>query len=81
MVYSIAFLALMLWGLVAFLGRRWGWPGAVVASLFGLFCIRGMFTGMAGGEVRKMITTRPRRAAAWLVVLGGLGAALGLVWL
>src|SRR5262249_10890726 len=40
---------------------------------------RGLFQGFAAGEVRLMLTTRRKRTAAWLLVLGGLSAALCLI--
>jgi len=78
-LYSVAFLALMLWALVALLGHDWGWLGAIGATLLGYLGARGLFHGFAGGEVRKMIITRYKRTAAWLMILGGLGAALDLM--
>jgi multidrug resistance efflux pump len=75
--YSAFFLALMLGALVPFLWRSWGWPGLTLAGLLCFFSARGLFKGVAGGEVSAMITTRRRRTATWLLGLGGLAAVLG----
>jgi len=73
-LYSIVFLALGLWAMVAFLGRDWGWLGATAVALVGGLGVWGLFRGIAGGEVRKMIARRHKRTAAWLLILGGLVA-------
>ena len=44
-LYSVAFLALMLWGLGGVLARRWGWFGAIGAVLLGCLAARGLFRG------------------------------------
>jgi putative peptide zinc metalloprotease protein len=75
-LYSAFFLALMLGALVPFLWRSWGWPGLALAGLLCFFSARGLFKGVAGGEVRTMIATRRRRTTTWLLGLGGLAAVL-----
>jgi multidrug efflux pump subunit AcrA (membrane-fusion protein) len=74
--YSAFFLALMLGALVPFLWRSWGWPGVTFAGLLCFFSARGLFKGVADGEVRTMIATRRRRVITWLLGLGGLAAVL-----
>jgi hypothetical protein len=74
--YSAFFLALMLGALVPFLWRSWGWPGLTLAGLVCFFSARGLFKGVADGEVRTMIATRRRRMATWLLGLAGLAAVL-----
>jgi multidrug efflux pump subunit AcrA (membrane-fusion protein) len=78
-LYGLVFLALMLWGLFHSLGARWGWLGTGAVALLGFLAARGLFQGFAAGEVRTMVTTRPRRTVLWLLGLGGLAAVLGLV--
>src|SRR5262249_51875259 len=74
--YSAFFLALMLGALVPFLWRNWGWPGLTLAGLLCFFSARGLFQGVASGEVRTMIAMRRRRTTTWLLGLGGLAAVL-----
>ena len=74
--YSAFFLALMLGALVPFLWRSWGWPGLVAAGVLCFYSARGLFKGVAGGEMSTMITTRRRRTATWLLGLGTLAAVL-----
>jgi multidrug efflux pump subunit AcrA (membrane-fusion protein) len=78
-LYSIAFLALMLGAMIGLLGRDWGWLGAVAVASVGCLTLWGLFRGIAGGEVRKMILTRHKRTVTWLVGLGGLVAVSALV--
>jgi multidrug efflux pump subunit AcrA (membrane-fusion protein) len=66
----------MLGALVPFLWRSWGWPGLTLAGLLCFFSARGLLKGVAGGEVRTMITTRRRRTTTWLLGMGGLAAVL-----
>jgi multidrug efflux pump subunit AcrA (membrane-fusion protein) len=75
-LYSAFFLALMLGALVPFLWRSWGWPGLILAGLLCYFGARGLFKGLANGEVRTMIATRRRRTTLWLLALGCLAAVL-----
>jgi multidrug efflux pump subunit AcrA (membrane-fusion protein) len=78
-LYSVVFLALVLWGLFHALVPRWGWLGLGVVALLGLLAARGVFKGFTAGEVRTMIARRLIRTVCWLLVLGGLAAALWLV--
>jgi multidrug efflux pump subunit AcrA (membrane-fusion protein) len=78
-IYSLIFLALMLWGLFHVLGTGGGWLGAGAVVVLGLVSTRGLFRGFTNGEVRKMITMRHKRTIIWLLVLGALAAALWLV--
>jgi multidrug efflux pump subunit AcrA (membrane-fusion protein) len=71
-LYSIAFLALMLGAMIAFLGRDWGGLGAVAVALLGFLMLWGLFRGIAAGEVRKMLLTRHKRTLGWLVVVAGI---------
>jgi len=78
-LYSVVFLALMFVAMIALLGRDWGWLGAIAVASVGCLSLWGLFRGIAGGEVRKMIFTRHKRAVTWLVGLGGLVAVSALV--
>src|SRR5262245_34686146 len=71
--FSLVFLVLMLFGFFQFLGAHWGLAGGGVVVLLGAATLPGMFRGFTGGEVRKMIQTRRKRAAAW-----GLGLVTGV---
>ncbi|MBI3839281.1 MAG: HlyD family efflux transporter periplasmic adaptor subunit [Planctomycetia bacterium] len=75
-LYSVVFLALMLFALFQFLWRRWGLPGAVAVLFLGLVSARGLFRGFVAGEVHNMVTTRRKRTILWLLGLGGLAAVL-----
>ncbi len=78
-LYSLVFLALMLWWFLWFLWPSWGWLGVGGIGLLALLSGRGLLRGCAAGEVRKMITKRHKRSAIWLLALGGLAAAFGLL--
>jgi multidrug efflux pump subunit AcrA (membrane-fusion protein) len=78
-LYSLVFLALMLWGLFHVLGTGWGWLGGGAIALLGLVSAGGLFRGFSNGEVRKMITLRHKRTVIWVLILGALAAALWLV--
>jgi multidrug efflux pump subunit AcrA (membrane-fusion protein) len=78
-LYSVLFLALVLWGLFHFLGAKAGWLGVGLVALLGWFSVRGVFQGFTAGEVSIMVTTRRKRTVCWLLALGGLAAALCLV--
>jgi multidrug resistance efflux pump len=78
-LYALVFLTLMLVGLFHSLGSRWGWLGMGGVALLGFLAVLGLFHNVAVGEVRKMITTRRKRTVVWLLILGGLTAALWLV--
>jgi multidrug resistance efflux pump len=78
-LYALVFLALMLVGLSQTLGAQWGWLGTGGVALLGFLAVPGLFHNIAAGEVSKMITTRRKRTVVWLLILGGLAAALWLV--
>jgi multidrug resistance efflux pump len=78
-LFSLAFLALMLWGFYRFLASWAPLAGLVLVATLGGYLLPGMFRGLGGGEVRKMILLRRKRTVLWLLALGGLGAALVLV--
>jgi multidrug efflux pump subunit AcrA (membrane-fusion protein) len=65
-LYSVCFLALMLFGLAHF-GQRWGLLGMGGMLLLAVLSLRGVFQGFAAGEVEQMLLTRPQRTAAWCV--------------
>jgi multidrug efflux pump subunit AcrA (membrane-fusion protein) len=77
-LYALVFLALVLWGLFQSLGT-WGWLGLGGVALLGLLAARGLFRGIAAGEVTKMLMKRRKRTVVWLLILGGLAAGLRLV--
>ncbi len=77
--FSLFILATMLVGVLRFSGRKWGLLGTIGAGALWFVAMRGLFRGFLGGEVRKMIFKRTRRAVLWVLVLGGLSAALVLI--
>jgi multidrug efflux pump subunit AcrA (membrane-fusion protein) len=77
-LYALVFLALILWGLFHSLGT-WGWLGLGGVVLLTLLAARGLFRGVAAGEVTRMLTMRRKRTIIWLLLLGGLAAGLCLV--
>jgi multidrug resistance efflux pump len=78
-LYSATFLTLMLWALLLFLWRDWGWAGLAGVAVLGLVSTRGLLHGFTAGEVGRMITMRRKRTALWVLLLGGLAALLCLV--
>lgn len=78
-LYSVLFLALMLWALFQVLWRAWGWLGAIGVLLLGFISTQGLFHGVSGGEIHNMIATRRKRTFFWFLSLGGLAAGLCLV--
>ncbi|MEK7215900.1 MAG: hypothetical protein AAB289_09935, partial [Chloroflexota bacterium] len=78
-LYSIVFLALMLWAFSGYFWSRWGWLGLGGVALLGWASVPGLFYGFSAGEVRKMFRLRQHRTAVWLVLLGAGAAALVFV--
>ncbi|MCI0631985.1 MAG: efflux RND transporter periplasmic adaptor subunit [Phycisphaerales bacterium] len=78
-LFSLAFLSIVLLGLIEFFGARWGIVGFAGVCFFGVMAMRGLLTGFFSGEVRNMIRFRPFHTAFWFLALGGAGAALSLV--
>jgi multidrug resistance efflux pump len=78
-LYALAFVALTLWGAFRSLGPGWGWLGVGSVALLGLLATRGLFRGIAAGEVRTMIARRLIRTVLWILGLGAVGAVLCLV--
>jgi multidrug efflux pump subunit AcrA (membrane-fusion protein) len=76
LLFSLVFLVLMLLAFSRFLGSRWGLVGFVIAGLLGMVMLRGLCRGLVLGEVRKMILSRHKRTAVWLLLLGAVAAAL-----
>ncbi|MCI0381409.1 MAG: efflux RND transporter periplasmic adaptor subunit [Gemmataceae bacterium] len=75
-LYSLVFLALMLWAFFHFLWSGWGWLGLGGIVLLGWASTRGLFQGFSAGEVRKMLLLRHKRTVVWLLLVGGAAAAL-----
>jgi multidrug efflux pump subunit AcrA (membrane-fusion protein) len=78
-LYSLVFLSLALWGMLWFLGERWGVVGMSAVTLLGLVSSRAMLKDTSSGEVRQMLTQRQRRLAVWLLVVAGAIALMALV--
>jgi multidrug efflux pump subunit AcrA (membrane-fusion protein) len=78
-LYSLAFLVLALGVLFRFAGAHWGVVGLGSVALVGLVGTRSLFREISCGEVSQMIRLRHKRAALWLLALGGLVAGLCLV--
>jgi multidrug resistance efflux pump len=75
-LYSLVLLALVLWGLLRWVG---GWWGAGGVALLAFLAAPGLFKGFTAGEVGNMIARRWKRTFVWLLILGGLAAGLCLV--
>ena len=69
----------MLWGFYRFLASWSQLAGLVLVATLGGYLLPGMFRGLGGGEVRKMILFRRKRTVLWLLALSGLAATLVLV--
>ncbi|MCI0456344.1 MAG: HlyD family efflux transporter periplasmic adaptor subunit [Gemmataceae bacterium] len=78
-LFSMMYLVLMLVLFYHLLGSRWGLVGGAGVALLGLMTLPGMFQGLGGGEVKQMLRLRWKRTAVWLLILGGIPAALVLV--
>src|SRR5262249_24607124 len=78
-LYSFAFLALSLVVMSHFLGARLGLLGLAAVMLLGLLSLRGLLHGFTSGEVRNMILFRHKRTLVWVLLLGGVPAALCLI--
>ncbi|MCI0458094.1 MAG: HlyD family efflux transporter periplasmic adaptor subunit [Gemmataceae bacterium] len=78
-LYSVVFLSFMLWLMLGFFGANWGWAGVGLVALLGHLTLRGLFRGFTAGEVANMISKRCKRTAVWLLILGGVAAALCFV--
>jgi putative peptide zinc metalloprotease protein len=68
-LFSLCYLALMLIGLSALLGARWGWAGIAVVTFLGVFTMQGFFAGLGGGEFRQMVFQRRKRTTVWMLAL------------
>jgi putative peptide zinc metalloprotease protein len=78
-LFSMTYLVLMLVVFYHLLGSRLGHVGAACTGLLGLATVPGMFRGLGGGEVSKMIRQRRKRTLVWLSLLAGVAAALVFV--
>jgi putative peptide zinc metalloprotease protein len=76
LLFSLGFLAASL-GVLGRLARaELGWVGLAGVGVLGVLGLGGLLTGLAGGEVMRMVLTRHRRTAAWLTALGAAAAAV-----
>jgi multidrug efflux pump subunit AcrA (membrane-fusion protein) len=78
-LFSLAFLGLMLWSLGQWLGSQWGFLGVAPVLLLGLVAGRGLLHGVFAGEAKAMIIERRKRTILWLIGLSGLAAVLCFV--
>jgi multidrug efflux pump subunit AcrA (membrane-fusion protein) len=78
-LFGLGFLAFMIATAAQFLGDQWGPLGIAAALLLGAVVLRASFRGFLGGEVSRMVLTRPKRAALWTVALAAVAAAVVLV--
>jgi multidrug resistance efflux pump len=79
LAYSLALLAVMLFALTSFLGNGWAWAGWAAAVVLGGVALRVLLRGVSNGEVTKMLRWRHKRVAVWVLILGGVAAALCLI--
>jgi multidrug resistance efflux pump len=75
LLFAIGFLAASLLVVGHLAGTVLGWVGLAAAGVLGVLSLRGL----TAGEVSRMILTRHRWTAVWVVALGGAGLALGVI--
>jgi multidrug efflux pump subunit AcrA (membrane-fusion protein) len=63
----------------SFLVARGGVLGLGWTTFVGVLCVRGLFRGIAAGEVSEMIASRRSRAATWALGLAALSFVLAVV--
>lgn len=73
--YAMIFITLMLVALARYLSPHWGWHGLFGVAYLVRAVSRRLLRGVSDGEVIKMIVTRRKRAATWVVLLA---AAVGV---
>jgi multidrug resistance efflux pump len=78
-LYRIVFLSILIVAMARFAYGRWGYLGLIGVAILARLILRNFVTGLFAGEVRRMIATRRKRLAAWLLILGGLAAAACLI--
>jgi len=78
-LYSAMFLGLMLWGMTRVMGDRFGALGVAPAAALGMLTVPAMFRGLSAGEARRMVMSRNKRVAAWVLACGALASALLIV--
>ena len=77
--FSLVFLCLMLVGYLKFLGNRWGPVGFAAVAVLAMALSPHMFVGLSSGEFGKMITTRRKRVALWVLGLAAVSAGAALL--
>ena len=82
---AVSWLVILSYGLAMFAavfyvtGSSAGLIGRVTPAVFCFLITRSLFEGLSKGEVKNMFLLRHWRLAAWLLALGGVGAALAFV--
>ena len=77
-VYSLGFLALVLWAMFEYVRCVLGWLGLAAVAGLALLGLRGLFRGIFGEEVLAMILKRRKRTIVWLAILAALAGTLFL---
>jgi multidrug efflux pump subunit AcrA (membrane-fusion protein) len=78
-LYSLAFLALALVGLVRFLGSRGGLLGLAAAIVLGALTLRTISRRHSSGEVNKMLGRLSKRSIVFVLIFGAVPAALFII--
>jgi putative peptide zinc metalloprotease protein len=78
-LFSLCFLTVSLIALGHIAGGLLGWVGLVGVGFLGIWSLRGLLRGLFEGEVTRMILTRHRRTAVWLLILSGIPTALAMI--
>lgn len=64
-VFALSFLNIVVWKMILYLGKEFGWLGLVFTCLLLFFAWRRVFRGFLHTEFSKMIHERPFRTMAW----------------
>jgi multidrug resistance efflux pump len=78
-LFSLCFLVISLIALGHLAGGMLGWVGLVGVGFLGIWSLRGLTRGLFEGEITRMILTRHRRTAVWLLILSGTATALATI--
>ncbi|WP_010585723.1 efflux RND transporter periplasmic adaptor subunit [Schlesneria paludicola] len=78
-LFTMAFLQVMLIGILRFMGARVGLIGLVITLLLVVLTLKRLFSGFFTSEFRTMIVSRPTRTALWGTGLAAVCSAICLV--
>ncbi|OAI53660.1 hypothetical protein AYO47_04305 [Planctomyces sp. SCGC AG-212-M04] len=76
--FALIFLWVMVWKMINFVGKDFGWYGLAVPTLLLGYALRRVFRGFVQGEFRKMVQERKDR---WVKYAGGILVAVGILFI